>query len=106
MDGSRPRPARRLTIVELVVLVAAVAAALPVLRLRLREERGGTQPIPMIRGNLSARLLTWDLRALPLLAAVAPALLVLRFRGPRRPGGESSANRGRSPAWPRMSPGR
>jgi hypothetical protein len=101
MDGQRPRPARRLTIVDLAVLVAAVAVALPVLRHHLWEE--WAYPNWLVgpprweewayssrlgrtgRGNLPARILPWILRALPLLAAVAPALLFLRFLSPRPP---------------------
>jgi hypothetical protein len=90
MNTARRPPARRFTLIDIAVLIAATAAVLPVWREYLREGRMYPYGLLYLGGpgrpgwvRLVDRAWPWIVRALPFLVAAAPTLLSLRFLGPR-----------------------
>jgi hypothetical protein len=79
---TNPHPGltRRLTLADLLILVAAAGVALLVVRLELQEEQGLTRSRFIVMGRYSPTIV---LRTIPFLVAVGPALLIMRLRHPR-----------------------
>lgn len=81
------KPTRRMTVADILTLVAAAGVGLFAVRLHLQEDRFFQEladiGVPLSISTEQDFFWTWVIRTLPFLVAGAPALLLIRFRPPR-----------------------